>query len=79
MIYLYFEGNDLDNLEISDLIDVPGGKLIIMIKDRRKSKVKISFEDEYEKALMMERNKQLNRFSSIYFKKVELNTVIDEK
>ena len=70
---------NLDNLEISDLIDVPGGKLIIMIKDRRKSKVKISFEDEYKKALMMERNKQLNQFSSIYFKKVELNTVIDEK
>ena len=70
---------NLDNLEISDLIDVPGGKLIIMIKDRRKSKVKISFEEEYKKALMMERNKQLNQFSSIYFKKVELNTVIDEK
>ena len=70
---------NLDNLEISDLIDVPGGKLIIMIKDRRKSKVKISFEDEYKKALMMERNKQLNQFSSIYFKKVELNTVINEK
>ena len=70
---------NLDNLEISDLIDVPGGKLIIMVKDRRKSKVKISFDNEYKKALMSERNKQLNQFSSIYFKKVELNTVIDEK
>ena len=70
---------NLDNLEISDLIDVPGGKLIIMVKDRRKSKVKISFDNEYKKALMSERNKQLNQFSSIYFKKVELNTVINEK
>ena len=70
---------NLANLEISDLIDVPGGKLIIMIKDRRKSKVKISFDNEYEKALTIERNKQLNQFSSIYFKRVELNTVINEK
>ncbi len=70
---------NLDNLEISDLIDVPNGKLVIMIKDRRKSKIKISFEDEYQKTLKMERNKQLNQFSSIYFKKVELNTIINEK
>ena len=70
---------NLENLEISDVIDVPGGKLIIMLKDKRKLKVKVSFDEEFKKALMMERNKQLNRFSTIYFKKVELNTVIDEK
>ncbi len=73
------KSQNLDNLEISDLIDVPNGKLVIMIKDRRKSKIKISFEDEYKKTLMRERNKQLNQFSSIYFKKVELNTIINEK
>ena len=70
---------NLENLEVSDVIDVPGGKLIIMLKDKRKLKVKVSFDEEFKKALMMERNKQLNRFSTIYFKKVELNTVIDEK
>ena len=70
---------NLENLEISDVIDVPDGKLIIMLKDKRKLKVKISFDEEFKKALMMERNKQLNRFSTIYFKKVELNTIIDEK
>ncbi len=70
---------NLENLEISDLIDVPNGKLILMLKDKRKLKVKVSFDEEFKKALMMERNKQLNRFSTIYFKKVELNTVINEK
>ena len=73
------EIENLENLELSDLIDVPSGKLIIMLKDKRKLKVKVSFDEEFKKALMMERNKQLNRFSTIYFKKVELNTVIDEK
>ncbi len=70
---------NLENLEMSDVIDVPDGKLIIMLKDKRKLKAKVSFDEEFKKALMMERNKQLNRFSNIYFKKVELNTVIDEK
>ncbi len=70
---------DLQKLEVSDVIDVPGGKLIIMLKDKRKLKVKVSFDEEFKKALLMERNKQLNQFSTIYFKKVELNTVIDEK
>ena len=73
------EIENLENSEVSDVIDVPGGKLIIMLKDKRKLKVKVSFDEEFKKALMMERNKQLNRFSTIYFKKVELNTVIDEK
>ena len=70
---------NLENLEVSDVIDVPDGKLIIMLKEKRKLKLKVSFDEEFKKALMMERNKQLNRFSTIYFKKVELNTIIDEK
>ena len=36
-------------------------------------------EDELEKAVLNETNKQFNQYSSIYFKKVELNTKIYEK
>ena len=74
--------NKIENLnigEISDTIDVPAGKLILYLKDKRKVKEEISFEKEFEEAIQVERNKQLNQFSSIYFKKVELNTVINEK
>ena len=72
----------VENLEIdqmSDVIDAPAGKLILFLKDKRKIKKKISFEKELEKAIIIERNKQLNQFSTIYFRKVELNTNINER
>ena len=45
----------------------------------KENKKELSLENQLEKAILMERNKQLNQFSSIYFKKVELNTKINEK
>ncbi len=74
--------NKIENLnvgEISDAINVPAGKLILYLIDKRKVKEEISFEKELEKAIQAERNKQLNQFSTIYFKKIELNTTINEK
>ena len=70
---------DLDVGEITNPIDAPAGKLILTLTDKRKVKKKISFEKEFEKALLLERNKQLNQFSSIDFKKIELNTNINER
>ena len=73
---------NIENLnfgQISEVIDVPSGKLILILKDKRSVKEEISFETEFEKFLLAERNKQLNQFSSIYFRKVELNTQINEK
>ena len=58
---------------------MPIGKLILMIKEKRLVKEEISLDEELNKAIILERNKQLNQFSSMYFKKVELNTSINEK
>ena len=70
---------DLNIGQISEVINAPTGKLILYLKDKRKVKEKISFEEELKKVLASEKNKQLNQFSAIYFKKVELNTAINEK
>ena len=70
---------NLDIGEITNPIDAPAGKLILILKDKRKVKKEISFEKEFEKAILFEKNKQLNQFSSIYFKKVELDTKINER
>mgnify|MGYP005692563809 CR=1 FL=1 len=59
-----------DNNEVKDLSDVSSLK---------EQKEKISLEKELDKAISLERNKQLNQFSSIYFKKVELYSEINEK
>ena len=50
-----------------------------MIKDKREIKNNLSLEDEVKKAILEETNKQFNQFSSIYYKKIELNTKIYEK
>ena len=70
---------NLDIGEISEAINTPAGKLLLILKNKRKVKKEINLKEELNKALIIERNKQLNQFSSIYFKKVELNTIINEK
>ena len=65
--------------EHSNPIKVASGNLILMVKDKREGKNNLSLEDELEKAVLYETNKQFNQYSSIYFKKVELNTKIYEK
>ena len=65
--------------EVSKAINTPAGKLLLILKNKRKVKKEINLKEELNKALIIERNKQLNQFSSIYFKKVELNTIINEK
>ena len=72
----------IENLEIgeiSEAINAPAGKLLLMLKNKRKVKKEINLKEELNKALIIERNKQLNQFSTIYFKKIELNTIINEK
>ena len=71
--------NNIKNLEIgkyTNPINVPGGQLILFLKDKRRSKLDLSFDDEYKKIISAEQNRQLDQYSSIYYKKTELNTKI---
>ena len=71
--------NNVKNLKIGDYtnpINVPGGQLFLYLKDKRKSKLDLSFDEEYKKILSAEQNRQLDQYSSIYYKKTELNTKI---
>ena len=69
----------LENFETSEPIQTANGILILMIKDKKKISKKISFDDELQRMLNMEAENQLNQFSQIFFKKIELNTKIYEK
>ncbi len=70
--------NGLNIGEYTDTIDVPGGKVFLLLKDKRKVKKNLSFEDEFKLSVNTERNRQLDQFSAIYYKKVEINTKIYE-
>ena len=70
---------NLKNLKVGEHtlpINVPGGKLILFIKNKRQAKMELSFDDELKKIINIERNRQLDQYSSIYYKKVEINTKI---
>ena len=70
---------NLQNLKVgehSSPINVPGGKLILFLKNKRQAKMELSFDDELKKIINIERNRQLDQYSSIYYKKIEINTKI---
>ena len=70
---------NLQNLKVGEHtspINVPGGKLILFLKNKRQAKMELSFDDELKKIINIERNRQLDQYSSIYYKKVEINTKI---
>ena len=73
------EIKNLENFEFTQPVNTPNGMLILMTKDRRKISKKINFNDELQKMINQEANKQLEQFSQIFFKKIELNTKIYEK
>ena len=71
--------SNIQNLEIGNYtkpINVPGGQILLFLKDKRKAKLDLSFEEELEKLKKNELNRQLDQYSSIYYKKTEINTKI---
>ncbi len=71
--------NNIKELEVgnyTDPINVPGGQLLLFLKEKRKAKLNLSLEDELDKVLKAEQNRQLDQYSSIYYKKTEIDTKI---
>ena len=74
--------NELNKIKIGEYtntISVAGGFLILKIEDKKKIKNSLNFEEEFNKSLTFEKNRQLNQFSTIYFSKIKNNVKIDEK
>ena len=67
--------------EFTEPIVIPGGFLILKVKDTRIEKKQISndnLENELKKLVRQKTNEQLNQYSLIYYKKIEKNTPIHE-
>ena len=65
--------------EFTDLIKLTNNFLILKIEDERIISSIIDKDKEIERLISLETNKQLNRFSKIYFNKSKLNYSINEK
>ena len=59
-------------------ITVPGGQIILYLNDKKQQERKLNFEEEFNKQILFEKNKQLNQFSKIYFNKIKKNSTISE-
>lgn len=65
--------------EYSKMITLPGGFLIIKVKDVKDEKIEQDFEKELQKFISFEKNRQLNQFSIIYFNRIKQNSDFSEK
>ena len=64
--------------EVSEPIRYPNGYLLIKINNKKEMKQKINLEQELGESIKYEKNKQLNQFSLLYYKKLKQNTQIYE-
>ena len=70
---------NLNKDDFSNPIKIPSGFLIIKLNDVKSEKLVIDYNEELKKIIFQEKNKQLNQFSNIYFKKVKRNSYINEE
>ena len=68
---------NLDEGKFTKPIKVPDGYLILYIKEKKIEEKKIDLDEALSRAIAYEKNKQLNEFSRLYFKRLEVNTIIE--
>ena len=73
--------NELSKINVGEFtktITIPSGLLIVKIEEKKVNELEIDFDRELKKMIQFEKNKQLNQFSSIYYKKIKNNIKINE-
>ena len=71
----------IKNIKIGDLsfpIKYPNGYLILKVNDKKEMKQVINIDEELKEIINFERNKQLNQFSLLFYKKLKQNSIINE-
>ena len=73
--------NEINKLEIGQVskpIKIQNGYLLIKINDKKEFKENINIEDQLTKLINKEKNRQLNTFSNIFYKRLKKNVEINE-
>ena len=71
----------IKNLKIGGFTEpqvIPGGFLILKLKDIKEENISIDIENELKKLIILKTNQQLNQFSNIYFNKVKKDIKIEK-
>ena len=64
--------------EITNLITVPGGFMVLKIEDIKEIEKNQNIEKQIKKVINIKRNNQLNQYSKMYFSKIKNNIQINE-
>ena len=73
---------DLSKLKIGQhtkVMQVGNNYLILKIDDKRNNKILIDKKKQLQEMINYETNRQLTQYSNIYFNKIKINHIIDEK
>lgn len=62
---------NLSKNEISEPIKIEGGYLLIKLNDKREFNQKINIDNQLKELVKLEKNRQLNAFSIIYYKRLK--------
>ena len=71
----------IKNLKIGEFTEpqvIPGGFLILKLKDIKEENISMNIENELKKLIKLKTNQQLNQFSNIYFNKVKKDIKIEK-
>tara|TARA_B100000886_G_scaffold139272_1_gene94197 strand:+ start:2698 stop:3627 length:930 start_codon:yes stop_codon:yes gene_type:complete len=74
--------DELKDVNIGDFtkpIITSGGFLILKLNDIKNENIQIDKDEQLKKMIEFERERQLTRFSTLYYKRIYNNTEIDEK
>ncbi len=69
---------NLKKSEITNPIKYPTGYLLIKLNGKKEIKQSINLDKELKELINFEKNKQLNQFSLLFYKKLKQNTKINE-
>ena len=72
----------ISNLKIGEHTNpilIPGGFLILSVKDKKKIEKKINIKEELALRIRSIQNQQLNQYSTIYYNKIKRDIIINEK
>ena len=65
--------------KLTQPIQTNNGYLIIKLNDKRIVNKEVNFEDELNKLVNFEKEKQYNQISNIFYNKIKQNTYISEQ
>ena len=76
---IYNKLRDLKINEFTKPIKVGSGFLIIYLNELKEEEIQFDKEEELKRAINAEKNRQLSQYSTIYYKKIEKKSFINEK